>query len=251
MALIILAAAMLATGTVYAQSALPGNPFYGWKRASENIWLALSPNSVATKIMLAERRLQEWIAVADDPELSLVAIHEYEDAIDTLKAVGDEESLNVILSALEAQQVDLINSGLYSPELGAYLAQIYASLMPPVVTPATPAVTKPVLSAPTNGSATIPDIECPPNCGTGIGNSANHGGPTIGSASDNKGADGNSGIGNDDKVTGADGNNGSGNDDKVKGADGNNGGGNDDKGSDGNNGGGNDGTKDTGGGKGK
>jgi RNA polymerase sigma-70 factor (ECF subfamily) len=249
MALIILAVALMSSGTAYAQSVMPDNPFYGWKRASENIWLALSPNSVTTQIMFAERRFQEWVAVADDPELSVAAIQEYEDAIAALKAVADEENLDVILSALKAQQVTLLTAGLYSPELSVYLAHISTPpLLPPSdATPvATPAAAKPVISAPTNDSAVIPDIECPPNCGTGIGNSAIHGG-----TSDNKGIDGNSGIGNDDNVQGADGNNGSGNDDKVQGEDGNSGSGNDDKdkGEDGNNGGGNDDNGDPGGGK--
>ena len=62
-----LVATFLVTGTAHAQSALPGEPFYSWKRTSERAWRALSPNPVATDIILAERRLNEWIAVSNDP----------------------------------------------------------------------------------------------------------------------------------------------------------------------------------------
>ena len=59
----VLVAALLVTGTVQAQSALPGDTFYTWKRTSEQVWRAISPDPVATDIILAERRLNEWIAV--------------------------------------------------------------------------------------------------------------------------------------------------------------------------------------------
>ncbi len=66
----VLVAALLVTGTAKAQSALPGDVLYGWKRTSEQAWLSVSPDPVGTKIILANRRLNEWIAVENDPKRS-------------------------------------------------------------------------------------------------------------------------------------------------------------------------------------
>src|SRR6185503_7899046 len=59
--------ALLATGTVYAQGALPGDLFYGWKLTSENAWRAVSPDPVHTDLTIANRRIDEMNAVASDP----------------------------------------------------------------------------------------------------------------------------------------------------------------------------------------
>lgn len=60
-----LALVVFASTTAFAQYALPGNLLYGWKRASENVWRAVSPDLLYTDLALADRRLHEYI----DPEI--------------------------------------------------------------------------------------------------------------------------------------------------------------------------------------
>ena len=85
----VLIAALLVTGTAEAQSALPGETFYTWKRASEQVWRAISPDPVATDIILAERRLDEWIAVAKDPSRSGGAKTAYLELLTVLRSTNN------------------------------------------------------------------------------------------------------------------------------------------------------------------
>jgi hypothetical protein len=60
--LAILGLVVFSTTTAFAQYALPGNPLYGWKRVSEKVWRAVSPDLLYTDLALAERRIHEYIA---------------------------------------------------------------------------------------------------------------------------------------------------------------------------------------------
>jgi RNA polymerase sigma-70 factor (ECF subfamily) len=99
-----LISAIVITGTVHAQSALPGEPFYGWKRTSEQAWLALSPDQVTTEVILSERRLNEWIAVSSDPTRNTTAMNGYLEALSKFQSVGDAKTLTRIRPALQSQQ---------------------------------------------------------------------------------------------------------------------------------------------------
>ena len=116
-----LVAVFLVTGTVHAQSALPGEPFYAWKRTSEQAWRALSPNPVATDIILAGRRLDEWIAVSNDLTRSANAKAGYLEALSRLESKHDVKTITLIVPALQQQQQALSDAGLANTELDNYL----------------------------------------------------------------------------------------------------------------------------------
>jgi hypothetical protein len=138
--LAVLVAALLVTGTAEAQSALPGDTLYTWKRASEQVWRAISPNPVATDVALAERRLNEWIAVAKDPSRSAGAKTAYLESLTSLKSRNnnDVEINAFILPSLQLQQVTLNTAGLVAPELDSYLIVVAAKLPDDVIIQSTP-----------------------------------------------------------------------------------------------------------------
>jgi hypothetical protein len=57
--------ALLATTTVLAQSALPGEPLYFWKRAAEEVWRAVTPDPVGADLDLVSHRTDELVAAAN------------------------------------------------------------------------------------------------------------------------------------------------------------------------------------------
>lgn len=202
-------AAFLATGTVYAQSAMPGESMYGWKRTSEQVWQALAPHSTTADIMLAERRLDEWIAVENDPKLSGLAKNEYQQALAHLKANSSENDLTLIAFMLQSQQEELEQAGLSSPELDEYLSKVSAGLpdnesQGPVVIIATPTGTA---VSPASISTEEVTESCPPKCGNTNGNNSNTN-PNSGSGNNNAG--GNDKDKDKDKDNGEPGENGQG-----------------------------------------
>lgn len=146
--LAVLMLAFLFTGTALAQSALPGEPLYGWKLASETAWRALSPDPLGTDLALADRRVAELVAVADDPERSAMVLELYREVLNRLKSRGDAQAQNRILPFLQSQQATLTRAGLSVPELDAYVRGHAAPETTPTVPPqptATPIVEIPVL----------------------------------------------------------------------------------------------------------
>jgi DNA-directed RNA polymerase specialized sigma24 family protein len=121
----VLIAALLVTGTAQAQSALPGEKFYTWKRASEQVW----------RVILAERRLNEWIAVAKDPLRSASAKITYLEALTKLESSNNnmENLAFIVVPSLQLQQAALNNAGLAAPELDNYLIVAVANLPDDVV----------------------------------------------------------------------------------------------------------------------
>jgi DNA-directed RNA polymerase specialized sigma24 family protein len=118
----VLIVALLITGTAKAQAALPGEPLYGWKRTSEQVWLSVSPDPVGTDIVLADRRFNELLAVEHDPKRSQSALHDYMQSITSLNLTGNAQSRARFLPLLEAHQKKLKDSGLASQPLYTYLA---------------------------------------------------------------------------------------------------------------------------------
>jgi hypothetical protein len=96
--------ALLATGTVYAQRALPGDLFYEWKLASERAWRAVSPDPIRTDLAIANRRIDELNAVAHDPLLSALALEGYQEVLTRLQTELDAETLEQILPRIEVEQ---------------------------------------------------------------------------------------------------------------------------------------------------
>ena len=184
--LAVLIVTLLDTGTAHAQSAMPGNTYYEWKRTSELAWRALSPNPVAVDVVLSERRLNEWIAVADDPVLGNTARKDYQKALSRLDPRENDESLDLIVSGLESQQHALKDAGLSISELDDYLAEVHAPGLiqitekGPKTTDAS-AITIEAPSAVTDILATEAPIDIPveigpkncfPNCGNNQGNAS-------------------------------------------------------------------------------
>lgn len=176
---------LLITGTAYAQSALPGDTFYAWKRASENIWRAIAPDPVGTDLALADRRMAELIAVGDDPALQAQALKGYLEVTARLKAEMNDENKARILPVLESQLEELNDSEILVPPLDQDIVPSLdesfptplATLPPnpgiPQVSPSLPAPTsKPVNPTlvpeippviPTEVPDILPTIEVPPD----------------------------------------------------------------------------------------
>ena len=93
--------AFLATGTVYAQGVLPGNPFYNWKLTSEHAWRWLSSNSVNTDVAIANRRIEEINATSNDPKRRAQALEGYRQVKIRLQSELDDETLDIILPPIE------------------------------------------------------------------------------------------------------------------------------------------------------
>lgn len=117
----VLIAALLVTGTAHAQSVLPGDIFYGWKRTSEEAWRTLSLDPVGIDIILSNRRLHEWIAVQTDPVRSVTAQNDYLNEVTKLKSAGNPEARARIIPALNDQKKVLNTAGLSTTQLENYL----------------------------------------------------------------------------------------------------------------------------------
>jgi hypothetical protein len=158
--------ALLTTGTVYAQRALPGEAFYAWKLASENAWRAISPDPVKTDLAIAERRANELIAVRNDPALYAQALESYLEVTARLNSEMDAENEARILAVLNSQIEELNQSGIL-------LSQPDEVLLPsdePTLVPATPL---PILETPqvnpTNLPQIVPTIQAPPEAVPTVG----------------------------------------------------------------------------------
>ncbi len=124
---------LLVTWTVYAQSALPGDAFYAWKLKSENVWRAVSPDPVGTDLAIADRRVDELIAVSRHPALYSQTLEAYLDVTARLKSELNTENEARILPALDSQIKELNSSGILVPPPDQ-------EVLPPSVEP-TPIVT--------------------------------------------------------------------------------------------------------------
>jgi hypothetical protein len=113
--------ALLSVGTVRAQSALPGDLFYAWKLTSERVWRGISPDGSHVDLLLADRRVREIVATADDPDHRERAMHDYEEILKRLQSGVNTDSEGQILSTLQSNQKSLKDAGLSVPQLDEYL----------------------------------------------------------------------------------------------------------------------------------
>lgn len=109
--------ALVIAGTAYAQSALPGEAFYSWKLVSENAWRAVSPDPVGTDLTIADRRVDELIAVNNHAVLRSQALNAYLEVVARLQSELDAENNARILQALDSQIEELNSSGILLPQL--------------------------------------------------------------------------------------------------------------------------------------
>jgi hypothetical protein len=149
--------ALLVAGIVYAQSALPGNPFYPWKLASENAWRTVSSDPVETDLVIAERRMDELIAVRDDPVQYTQALKAYLEVSARLKSEIDPGNEVHILTVLDAQIEELDQSGVTLPPTDQNV--LPPSDEPTLVPLSTPtAIPLPVFETPQVNPTDLPNI---------------------------------------------------------------------------------------------
>ena len=110
--------AFLVSGTVFAQNALPGDTFYGWKLRSENAWRMVSPDQLGTDLTLSNRRINEVVALSGDEIRRARAVEDYQKLLIRLRDAKDQER---ILPVLRSQQEFLNKAGVSIPELDSYL----------------------------------------------------------------------------------------------------------------------------------
>ena len=153
--------ALLAAGTVYAQGALPGNPFYGWKLASESVWRMLSLDPVATDLTIAERRADELLVLGNNLQLRAQVLQEYLEVVNRLELELNADNEARIRAVLDAQREELNKSGIVSPQLEQHPVPD-TELSTPVPTMLAPVATvlpqmNPALPTPLISSALTPE----------------------------------------------------------------------------------------------
>lgn len=108
----------LATGTSFAQSALPGDQLYDWKLTSENVWRMTSADQLGVDISLSNRRVSELVVVKDQVRREQ-ALANYEKLLLKFTSAENEKDRARILPVLQAQHEALVKAGLLTPELEA------------------------------------------------------------------------------------------------------------------------------------
>ena len=180
---------LLGAGTAYAQSALPGESFYEWKLVSENAWRTVSSDPVRTDLAIANRRIDELIAVGDNRQLYSRTLDAYLEVAARLKSEMSAENEALIIQTLDSQVEELKESGIPVPQLineevlsgfdetlptlvspittvvpVTEMPQVHGTL--PTSTPLAPEVIQPVLTQlppvnPTHLPESIPTVQVP------------------------------------------------------------------------------------------
>jgi hypothetical protein len=117
MAIALLALVMLASTTAVAQNALPGEPLYGWKLNSEDVWRTVASDRVSVDLKLADRRTTELTKVARSGPLEDTARTEYHEVLSRLEAEKDSENGAKIDQAYLAHQKKLSAAGIKDEKL--------------------------------------------------------------------------------------------------------------------------------------
>jgi len=112
----------LATGTSFAQQALPGDRLYDWKLTSENIWRMTSNDQLGVDITLSNRRVNELVVVSGDQMARERALENYERLLVKFNATKNEKDRARILPVLRVQHAALVKAGVSIPELEALLS---------------------------------------------------------------------------------------------------------------------------------
>ena len=119
MAIMTMLVAFLATGTSFAQQALPGDQLYDWKLTSENVWRMTSNDQLGVDITLSNRRVSEIVVVSGDQMRRARALENYEKLLVKFNAAQNAKDRARILPVLRSQHQSLIKAGVSVPELEA------------------------------------------------------------------------------------------------------------------------------------
>jgi len=110
----------LASGTAFAQQALPGDAFYNWKLTSEHIWRFTADDQLGYDIVLSHRRMNELLVVSGDETRRAWAIQNYEKLLIKFRDAQNEQDRTRILPVLRAQREALLEAGVVVQELESY-----------------------------------------------------------------------------------------------------------------------------------
>ena len=110
----------VASGTAFAQTALPGDAFYNWKLTSEHVWRITSIDPLGVDITLSNRRMNELMVVSGNEVQRARAVENYEKLLIKFNAEQDEGKRARILPILQAQHEVLTEAGILVPELENY-----------------------------------------------------------------------------------------------------------------------------------
>ena len=110
----------LASGTAFAQQALPGDALYNWKLTSEHIWRYTYSDQLGYDIALSNRRLNELLVVSGDEARRASAIQNYERLLIKFRNAADEDDRARLLQILQDQHQALLEAGVAIPELEPY-----------------------------------------------------------------------------------------------------------------------------------
>jgi hypothetical protein len=110
----------LASGTAFAQQAVPGDTLYNWKLTSEHVWRLTSTDDLGVDIALSERRMNELLLVSGDEARREWAIQNYEKLLVKFRNAESEHDRARILPVLLAQHQALLEAGVAIPELESY-----------------------------------------------------------------------------------------------------------------------------------
>lgn len=112
--------ALVMTNTLFAQGALPGETLYDWKLASETLWRTVTVDPLGTDLKLAERRIDEYVAVSKDEARRAEVLIGYNRLLVRFMEEQDTNDKVRILTVLKSQQDSLRKVGLSIPELDSY-----------------------------------------------------------------------------------------------------------------------------------
>jgi len=107
--------AFLATGTSFAQQALPGDQLYPWKLTSEDVWRMTSSDQLGVDLTLSDRRVNEMVVVSGNQTRQVQALKNYEKLLIKFNATINERDRARILPVLRAQHQSLIKAGISIP----------------------------------------------------------------------------------------------------------------------------------------
>ena|SRR5215208_7205919 len=110
----------VASGTAFAQTAVPGDRLYDWKLTSEYVWRVTSADQLGVYLTLADRRMNELVVVSGNDLRRAQALKSYEKLLMKFNTEQNEQRRQRILPVLRSQHEALIKAGILVPELESY-----------------------------------------------------------------------------------------------------------------------------------